>query len=337
MKIGILTLPLQDNYGGLLQNFALQKALLQMGLDVTTIDYMKTPIPPLWRYIKSWIKTILLLCIGKRRKFIKYTHVGTRNQQNEKFVSLHINKTKTYFTYNTEILKQNEIDTIIVGSDQVWRPKYNYRIENAFLDFCKDQSNLKRIAYAASFGVDEWEFTAWQTKKCALLAKKFDAISVREESGKALCNKYLGIEATTVLDPTLLLSKETYCELCKNVPIKKEKFLAAYVLDKNEATYKECESIAKESNLTLKFFEADSKASLSVPEWLSMFRDASYVVTDSFHGTVFSIIFGKKFKCLYNKSRGSARFESLLKIYESGRLDEMREFSLNWLQKVLEK
>ena len=68
-----------------------------------------------------------------------------------------------------------------------------------------------------------------------------------------------------------------------------------------------------------------------------MFRDASYVVTDSFHGTVFSIIFDKEFKCLYNKSRGSARFESLLKLYETGKLNEMREFSFNWLKKALEK
>ena len=337
MKIGILTLPLQDNYGGLLQNFAVQKVLQQMGHEAITIDYMKTPTPPLWRYVKSWIKTILLLCIGKQRKFIKYTHAGERNLQNEKFLSLHINKTKTYYTYDTKILKQNKINTLIVGSDQVWRPKYNYRIENSFLDFCKNLNNLKRIAYAASFGVDEWEYTAKQTKKCTSLAKKFDAISVREDSGKTLCNKFLGVEATTVLDPTLLLDKDVYCKICKDIPIKNEKFLAAYVLDKNEATYKECESIAQKYNLTLKFFEADSKASLSIPEWLSMFRDASYVVTDSFHGTVFSIIFNKKFKCLYNKSRGSARFETLLKIYESGKLDEMREFSLNWLKKALEK
>ena len=70
---------------------------------------------------------------------------------------------------------------------------------------------------------------------------------------------------------------------------------------------------------------------------LAMFRDASYVVTDSFHGTVFSIIFGKEFKCIYNEGRGAARFKSLMNLYNSGKLEEMREFSLNWLKTALEK
>jgi hypothetical protein len=67
-----------------------------------------------------------------------------------------------------------------------------------------------------------------------------------------------------------------------------------------------------------------------------MFRDAAYVVTDSFHGTIFSIIFEKRFRCVYNKVRGTARFESLLNLYNSGKLDEMRRFSLNWLKNALE-
>ena len=67
-----------------------------------------------------------------------------------------------------------------------------------------------------------------------------------------------------------------------------------------------------------------------------MFRDSTYVVTDSFHGTVFSIIFEKDFKCIYNETRGAARFESLLNLYNSGKLEEMRLFSLNWLKNALE-
>ena len=67
-----------------------------------------------------------------------------------------------------------------------------------------------------------------------------------------------------------------------------------------------------------------------------MFRDAAYVVTDSFHGTVFSIIFEKEFKCFYNEKRGAARFDSLLNLYNSGKLKEMRMFSINWIKKALE-
>ena len=104
----------------------------------------------------------------------------------------------------------------------------------------------------------------------------------------------------------------------------------------DESIRKTCEQAATEKGLELKIFSADAQASLSVPEWLAMFRDASFVVTDSFHGTAFSIIFGKEFKCLYNVTRGSARFESLLNLYNSGKLEEMRLFSLNWLKDALE-
>ena len=109
-----------------------------------------------------------------------------------------------------------------------------------------------------------------------------------------------------------------------------------YVLDDNEEVTATYEKEATTRGLVIKKFHADSKSTLTVPEWLAMFRDASYVVTDSFHGTVFSIIFGKEFKCIYNKGRGAARFESLINLYNSGKLEEMREFSLNWLKNALE-
>ena len=228
----------------------------------------------------------------------------------------------------------NDTEAIIVGSDQVWRPKYNYRIEDMFLKFA-EKLPVRRIAYAASFGVDNWEYTSKQTFECAALAKKFDAISVREESGVKLCKEHLGVDATWVLDPTLLLTKEDYESICRDTPVCNEKYIAVYVLDENEnvtATY-EKESAAR--GLVVKKFHADSESTLTVPEWLAMFRDASFVVTDSFHGTVFSIICGKEFKCIYNEGRGAARFESLLNLYNSGKLEEIREFSLNWLKNAL--
>ena len=139
-----------------------------------------------------------------------------------------------------------------------------------------------------------------------------------------------------VLDPTLLLKKEDYFELCKDVPVETKPILVAYVLNINESILKSCKTLAKERDLELKIFSADSKANLSIPKWLAIFRDASYVVTDSFHGTVFAIIFGKEFKCLYNETRGLARFESLLRLHESGKIEEMRDFSRKWLENALE-
>lgn len=94
--------------------------------------------------------------------------------------------------------------------------------------------NVKRIAYAASFGVDKWEFSLKETIACKECLKMFDGISVREHSGIKLCKEYLDVDAIEVLDPTLLLSKNEYLNLTSNIPVCKEKYLAAYILDRTE-------------------------------------------------------------------------------------------------------
>lgn len=338
MNISIVTQALLDNYGGLLQNFALQRVLKSMGHSPRTIDYR--PLTNFYREFPrvfgSWMKTVYLFVFkGIRRDFARFRQPKKRNPIFDSFVSQWIDISAQTSQYSYNQLKNEKSDAIIVGSDQVWRPKMNYCVEDMYLRFVKNIP-ARRIAYAASFGVDEWEYTAKQTKECSALAKKFNAISVREESGVDLCQKNLDVNAVWVLDPTLLLKKEDYLEVCENVSASSELYLAAYVLNMSESISKECKQIAAEKGLELKVFSADAQASLSVPEWLAMFRDASYVVTDSFHGTVFSIIFGKEFKCIYNEVRGAARFESLLNLYNSGKLEEMRQFSLNWLKNALE-
>lgn len=336
MKIAIVTLTLTNNYGGLLQNFALQHTLKRIGHEPITVDYLKAKFTPSFiRCLLSWAKTCYMILIQKNnRSFLKYSHKANRSAWSNKFVEKWINLTPKCYKYTTKELESCE--AVLVGSDQVWRPLYNYQVEDRFLAFA-EMLPIKRIAYAASFGVDNWEYTPKQTRVCSKLAKKFDAIGVREESGLKLCKEHLDVEATWVLDPTLLLAKEDYLPICEDVPVCKEKYLAVYVLDENEEVSATYEKVAAYRGLAVKKFHADSKSTLTVPEWIAMFRDASYVVTDSFHGTVFSIIFGKEFKCIYNKSRGAARFESLLKLYNSGNLENMREFSLNWLKMALEK
>lgn len=334
MKIGIVTQPLLNNYGGVLQNYALQNVLTDFGHRVVTIDFQYKSTP-FWKYLLSWMKTIVLFFIsGRKRQFAKLKKQECRLPCFDSFVLQYIKKTQMVKRFAQLKGGEKKFDVIIAGSDQVWRPRYSPDICAAFLNFVK--GGEKRLSYAASFGVDEWEFTPKQTKICAELAKKFDAISVRENSGVDLCKKHLGVDATCVLDPTLLLKKEDYLQLCQDVPINANRFMAVYVLNLNDSVKATYEKIAKEKNLEVKYFAADAKATLSVPEWLAMFRDASYVVTDSFHGTVFSIIFEKEFKCIYNEARGAARFESLLNLYNSGRLEEMREFSLNWLKNALD-
>lgn len=327
MRIGIYTQPLRYNYGGLLQAWALQTVLRRMGHDVVTFDpcpYLSLPRTKMpFVYAKRAIKKIYGQNVTIRREE-KFNREHDLKIQNLKpFIEANIQKAE--FTKVTDI-KEGDFDVLMAGSDQVWRPKYNRSygrtIENAFFDFAQQWKHVKRIAYAASFGTDDWEFTNEQTTRCSELAKLFSAISVREQSGIALCKERLGVTATHVLDPTMLLDRKNYEELIAQCPDTHSPSgnLLCYILDETEQTTNIINHIAKEKGLTP--FRANSKvtdknADISekiqppVEQWLRNFKDAELVVTDSFHACVFSIIFGKPFVVIGNKNRGISRYESL--------------------------
>ena len=185
---------------------------------------------------------------------------------------------------------------------------------------------IKRLAYAASFGVDCWEFTDFQTKRSQELIRDFSAVSVREFSGVDLCKRYLCCDASHVLDPTMLLDKEDYVRLIEDEdePVSKGN-LFTYILDESDGKQEIINEVA--SMLGLLPFTAmpefpinrrtikrnlDKCIYPSVTRWLRSFMDAKFVVCDSFHGAVFSIIFNKPFVIIANKERGLARFSSLL-------------------------
>ncbi len=312
MKIGILTQPLLSNYGGILQNYALQTILRRMEHEVYTFDLLKYT----W---KDWsivyIKTIVKKIIGREAKFpITPTKKKQIEKPLRKFVHKNIALTTRVRKITWDLVEKHNLDTLVVGSDQVWRPIYNYSIEDMFFRFA-DGKEIKKVAYSASFGVDQWEFSPSQTKDCALLAKKIDAISVREASGVELCKKYLGVEATHTLDPTLLLTAEDYNTLCKYIQ-KREPFVFAYILDMDERKVAEIKSFAQAKGLPyfIKSADNDVKDSDSVELWLSYFRDAAFVVTDSFHGSAFSINYNRDFFVFGNAHRGNSRFDSLLSL-----------------------
>lgn len=352
MRIAILTQPLRFNYGGILQNFALQTVLRRMGHDVVTLDpqryhysrwrYLSYTYTLLWkRFISNRLKGDYLT---KRRIFL-YTlqviqnhslfhHqscnilrrkdedrvVRTLGKYTFPFINRYI-KRKEYQILADEI-KSSEYDAFIVGSDQIWRPEYNPKINDLFLEFTRSW-NVKRIAYAASFGLDSWSGEEEMTSIGRQMLKKFDSVSVREDSGVNICKEIFGVEATHVLDPTLLLTKEDYISLLHidNLP-KSNGNLLIYFLDNTEDKKRLSEYIAKKYNLIpfrVGSDVEDGKANLqdriqpALEKWLRGFYDAEYVITDSFHGCVFSLIFGKSFVVYGNDDRGNARFRSLLK------------------------
>lgn len=308
MKIGIVTQPLYNNYGGLLQNYALQQVLMRMGHEVKTIDFVCRQ--SFIRYFLSICKQ-LLVSVLKRKKHLVGEYVEfpmVRAENINSFVQRFIHTTRTVYKYTRKFVQEEKFDAVITGSDQVWRPMYNMYLEDMFLKFVPDK--VCKIAYAASFGVDNWEYSASQTERCARYAKRLRKISVREKSGVDLCNNQLHVDATWVLDPTMLAERDVYKSLLlEDVGTN---FLFAYILDATPEKLAFIKKIAQKKNLEVRVYSADQNAELSVEEWVSMIAYAELVVTDSFHGTVFSILFHREFLSIVNQERGVARLSSLL-------------------------
>jgi polysaccharide pyruvyl transferase WcaK-like protein len=334
MKIGILTQPLHNNYGGLLQAFALQTVLKKMGHEAWTMDMRMMESEKDFRFylrlIRSIVRILIKYYLFQKQIALdiwlteKFKHIVSKHTQ--RFINENICTTlKINFTDNLSLLTSYCFEAYIVGSDQVWRPEYSSGLTRFFLDFLNDNNSARRIAYAASFGVENWEFTPEQTEVCSILAKKFNAISVREDSAVHLCKKHLGVFSIHVLDPTLLLSKEDYIALVKkdNIPASKGT-LITYILDPSSDNEKIVTKVSEifslnpfainKSNNTKKNVINDYVFP-PVTQWLRGFVDAEFVITDSFHGTVFSILFNKPFIAIGNKNRGLARFTSLVKIF----------------------
>ena len=309
--IGIITQPLGYNYGGIMQNYALQRVLENMGFNSITLDigYRYTNV----RFFFSKIETQILNFFGIKRP---YPQKPFKNKcipsKTGFFIFNKIKTTKPYNRYSYSILKKYKIDAVVVGSDQVWRPIYNLSIEKMFLDFVGPK--CVKIAYAASFGTDDWEYGKEDTDKCRALIQTFAGVSVREQSGIKLVKEKLMYENVKfVLDPTLLLGKEHYLSLCNDIPQNTSKYICLYVLDETQKTKEIAEKLSKQMGMPIRQIYHGSME-LTVEEWLSSIRDASFVITDSFHGMVFSIIFNREFLVIPNGNRGNSRFISLLGI-----------------------
>ncbi|MCD7927153.1 MAG: polysaccharide pyruvyl transferase family protein [Bacteroides sp.] len=213
MRIGIITLPLQTNYGGLLQAYALQTVLERMGHEMEVISYRYTL--PLWKKPLAYAKRVVCKCLVDRKTKVFYERDMERtypviSRFTEPFVTRYIHKRSVR---NFAEIKEGEFDAFVVGSDQIWRPLYvHFKIEDAYLCFAR-KWKVRRVAYAASFGTDSWEYTLRQTKRCARLLSRFDAVGVREASGVTLCRECFGAAAFHVPDPTLLIGCADYEQL----------------------------------------------------------------------------------------------------------------------------
>lgn len=344
-KIGILTQPLVSNYGGVLQNYALQHVLLNHGFEVETINRVCGNSD-----FKIFLQKIKQIVFKHHENKLLYNNQSDLvNYEVKQFISeyLKVISVKNPTDYKlSKIVSEGGYDSIIVGSDQVWRPRYAINIFHDYLSFLSNEK-VQKIAYAASFGTSEWEYTEQEENICRELIKTFDALSVREDQAINLCKQHFNVDVKHVLDPTLLLNKNDYLKLINMKDIKKRKGVFNYVLDYDDSKQEAISFIAKAFDLDVfsnhpKFSLCDNKnipfviddfRFPSIEGWLAGFRDADYIVTDSFHGTVFSIIFNKPFVTLTNTGRGSTRFTSLLKVLglESRLIDSYEDLTLDLL------
>lgn len=378
MKIGILTQPIHLNYGGAIQNWALQQTLADMGHQpemIWRVSYAPKPgIRAVAVRCASTAKTMALKCLGRgcRRRFdnpLSRGYSACAKYMDYGFVK-RISRSRKCFddVMLRRVVAGAGYDAFIVGSDQVWREEYSPRIETYFLDFLDEADPRPRVAYAASFGKEKEYIAAGKMPLCRSLLSRFDAVSVREDSGlKIVADDFGRADAVKVLDPTLLLDAERYRALIRRRERPEVPQLAAYILDSDPDKSRLVADVAGRLGLPVRESTANLgiEKMLTVGQWLAMFEGAGFVVTDSFHGMVFAIQFGRPFVVYANRYRGLDRFLSLLGelgltdrlVYSysefeqrrealmtpidytavRARIEELRSRSLAWLTNALRK
>ena len=310
MEIAILTHLFEGNYGGMLQGYALYKAISALNSGTSILHYSR---PVAQSSLLSQIKSFFYRIIHFR---LLWQHIAMKNIV-DTFVSMANIKM-------TSVKNAMKIDVFVVGSDQVWRCEYARALQSAeffFLNIATPHQISNSLSYAASFGADEWDGRIEETMECARLLKLFNSVSVREHSGVKICKEVFGVDAVQMPDPTLLLQTSDYAKIivCDKTWLPESKYVAAYVLDETAGKAELLQESAGAMNLQLQHLMPHATAKkrrdrfpISVPQWLRLIRDCEYFITDSFHGCVFAIIYNKPFVCLGNEGRGNARFDTLL-------------------------
>lgn len=328
MKIALLNLPFDNNYGGNLQRYALVKMLESMGHDVTylycvssvyKIPHLKMPFVIMKRIIRKYV-----LRQSDCRIFAEKYNARKKEKSNEvahAFVRRYIKSSPQLKDKQelTEYITNNAFEAFVVGSDQVWRKAitHQYGIATYFLDFLSDNNTCKKVAFAASLGTETNELTRIEIELLGKLYRRFDATSVREDSSLHLLAEYgwNNPEPEVIIDPTFMLDKDSYIKLIEDgntVPLKADMF--CYILDPTAEKSDIIDWESKTRKYESYIMSLDSSSSVSIQQWLRFFHDAKFVVTDSFHGVCFSIIFNKPFRLISNVYRGTARFNSLFRI-----------------------
>lgn len=307
MRIGILTHPLKSNYGGILQCYALVTYLRSLGYEPIVIQrQIDKPF-----ILIRWIITLLKLL-----NISRYSHPNQidRSINIRPFVDAHFICTVPIKSQRQmrKVCTQYELEAVIVGSDQVWRQDYAMKFGyNYFLDFVPE--DVIKVSYAASFGLSDWKYTLEQTEKIKALLARFKGISVREDEAVSLCFDNLEVKAEHLLDPTMLLSAKQYDVITSPCKIN-GKYVFVYWLGDKSLITNDLVRYRNDGYNIIDINLRDNVEQFSIEDWLSYIKYANIVITDSFHGCVFSIIFQRPFIIYSNDSGGNGRLKSLFKM-----------------------
>lgn len=332
MKIGILTIHDSPNYGACLQCYGLWRFLVNEGYDCEVIDLHRPGAHldyiPSQKFKasrirkKSWLQKIKSYLRGKSNKDISIYSNRLLKERFSEFNSK-IKQSRPYVSI--DLLYQNppEYDVYIAGSDQLWNPSQRYCIEPYFLTFVKDRSK-KKISFSTSIGITE--LTVSEKQKFKTWLSDFDFISVREKQAKLLLESFVDRNIEQVADPTFLLPPDEWHKIA-TFPKDGEKYLLYFALHMDAEILQYCISLSKESGLKLIVLNQRLSSREDAPyevvndagprEFLGYMANAELVVTDSFHGTVFSMIMGAENFYTYilkGNQRGS-RIEDLLETF----------------------
>lgn len=339
-KIGIVTLVDYNNYGNRLQNYATHYTLSSMGYDVQTIDYTVQSRNPIMDKIKTVRRVPFNQIINRISKRI-VKPLRKDDQRNE---SMQRMKEFNFRAFSSKYIKEykfviknkadleylnNKYDYFIVGSDQVWNPFFFNSTNNTELNFLPFASKHKRIAFSASFGIDDIPTTYKQQFKKWLSGMEY--ISVRENSGFDIIKELTGRDSVVLIDPTLMLTKDEWLNISKPiVENPTSNYIITYLIGNEADFYRNIvKKHAEKNNLTVINLGdySDERYSIDPSEFISYINNADAVFTNSFHGTIFSIIFEKPFT-VFNRTGDSiamnTRIDTLLskfKFQERVKLD----------------
>lgn len=304
-KIGILTLHYGLNYGGVLQAYATKEILKALGYYPVIIDRIPDVLGRKYPLKRKFVHPFT------QRAFSRFRREDLRPISPPVFSSEELSTMLSKGFYG-----------VVVGSDQVWR-KGVFSVNGDYYLIHQQSLNLKKVAFAASTGVAEWEYDEEETAEISAALKGFDGISVREEESVPMLKEHCGVDALSILDPTLLAPPTIYDNLCKKATLSGQGSLVTYILDWNEekrtiiaeackTTGSHAQHILPETSHRNGIIGRILHTDISVYDWVNQIATADFVVTDSFHGMAFSIIFNKQFVVMGNAARGMARFTSLL-------------------------